>query len=639
MSFERIASAVAASGVNHIAVMDDVFDIPPVTPNEYGSWLEFFDSAMGSTVAKEVGVSDADLASACAFLRSEHDDEDALLDVIGKIYLRYTETFDSRFDPFEFFTGKKGGNLAALKPILTLINKLAGVKVTRIGSVANVIEFDGEPEVVFADYYLDPSLSATENAVGAKGAQAIHNSLDRLNLIFKSAKVAPAIILMSSHDQARQESERYRTSARLEKGHLFASRFAFVHKGEVSLENDSLTIDRLALDSLLELFGSYIFGRSLSVSLNTWGESARSAVDNLQEGMKELGLNDLAYLVRFRLAKEGLSLIEYLDWLLGEALVEKIGSNFDLGVKDCQYSKDLESGCDTVIGAFDGATERVAELYNSARVRSSRVSVLPNYKLGDIYVDAYTSNGEASMPSSVIAIMNPDCDLMRRKDGSRTATQLLVVSGELKGLNGLKSSIKDYLVIDSKPYNIKWNLKSFRTIPFGASAPQENTSSELYRYIGTLKSVYAQELQQDLLSDIGRVGVPVPPSLAVMASFKVKWRDKAGKWTEVEGIDNNTCYFVPSRGGSDAVRTVFPKSFIEVLVNKLGDIDPNSLEARWVKDREAQSKDGGETLINALVKDGVSFNCKPIHGVSVIGGDKPAGEAKEAWAVIQVLLS
>ncbi len=639
MNFERIANAVAASGVNHIAVMDDVFDLPSISLEEHGLWLDFFESAVGREVVKELGGSDTELDTICAFLRSEDDDEDVFFDVVRKIYLKYTETFDSRFDPSSFFSSKKGGNLEALKPILTLINKLVGVKVTRIGSTSDVLEFESDPEVVFADYYLDPGLSATENAAGEKGVQAIHKSLDRLNSIFKSAKVAPAIVLMSSHDQARQEAERYRTSARLEKGHLFASRFTFVHKGEVTLDNDNVTLDRLALDSLLELFGNYVFGRSLSVSLSTWGASARTAIDNLQEGMKDLGLNDLAYLVRFRLAKEGLSLIEYLDWLLGEALVERIGSNFDLGVKDCQYSRELESGCATVIGAFDGATERVAELYNSARVRSSRYSAVPNYKLGDLYIESYDGEGEAAKPKSVIAVMNPDCDLMRRKDGTRSATQLLVVSGELKGLIGAKSSVKDYLVIDSKAYNIKWNLKSFRTIPFGESAPQENSTSAAYRYIGTLKSVYAQELQQELLSDIGRVGVPIPPSLAVVAAFKVKWKDKTGKWLEVEGLENNTCYFVPSRGGSDTVKTVFPKSFIDSLVRKLGEVDIKSLDEKCIKDRDAQSRDGGAALIEALVKDGVTFNCKPVHGVSVIANDKPAGEAKDAWVVVQVLLS
>jgi len=168
---------------------------------------------------------------------------------------------------------------------------------------------------------------------------------------------------------------------------------------------------------------------------------------------------------------------------------------------------------------------------------------------------------------------------MLRPDGQRNAKTLVTLHGSLEDFNVPKTSVGDFIMIDEQPKNVSWDYKHVRSIDFDGPMEKAGLSVVPFRFVGNLRSLYAQEIQANLLNQLGRVGVSVPPALAFAASIKLFHRTKNGTPQELTLDDPavTKCYFVPGRQSNQQGKAVFTHKFVQNLMAAIGKVDKKTI--------------------------------------------------------------
>lgn len=626
--------AMRESGVKKIAVIDDAFDSPVIGETHGAPLLDFLEEpANAETISAagiEVGLS---LKAQEALAASQYDDLDLQI-VVRLLYAQYMEALDTRFDPSGIFNTVKGANLTNILPLLTLLkNCNPQLQIVRIGAEeTEAVQTNSDAELIFVDFYLDKDLSATENTFSAKSIEAKKRSLARLKEVIgeKKAKESPSVILMSSH-QVKSEAEKFREE--IGTGKVFASRFGFIEKTQVTKsDNGTITIAAEAGNTLLDIIQSFEFGRALTNSLEAWLDGAGKAVDKVRTDIDALSLKDFAYLVRFRLAEENVGLEEYLEWFFGECLLDAVSANITREMPSADPPLNRISAAKRIEGAFDGPTEKVAELYHRVRLEEPRPGRQAYFRLGDVYCLG------AGKPKQIAAVMTPDCDLIIR-DGRRPSPSLLLVHGTLKAFDAPDASIADFVILDGKPYNITWNTKELSTHPFDAW-PAPGMSDDERRYIGTLRPLYAQELQRRVLADLGRVGLSVAPAIGLTAAVKISVKEASGKKKEIispSDVLKGPVYIVPSRGGNDKTKVIFRRQFVYEFTQLLIGLDPATLPPTGKTNlRQLTDYPANQAKLHKMHIDGVHLEELVDLGIAVTGKSSFKSPADGPWCWITV---
>ncbi len=422
--------------------------------------------------------------------------------------------------------------------------------------------------VVFVDLYLDPQIGADTEPLKPQADDAIKKSLERIEPLMSAN---PSVVLMSSH-AAREKMESYRKT--IPGGKVYASRFVFVEKTNITEDNDVFAFHNDVIDSLLNVFETYKFARGLNDAFDAWFNSVSVAIKDLRSEVENLELRDISYLVRFRLADEGQSLHEYLEWLLGESLIDLVGERLDRQPRSSWYGHLETQEAQKIGGAFEGPTKTVAQLYHRVRIENARKHKRQHFRLGDLYIRTPVDGMK-----HLVAVMNPDCDLVTRSNGKRNAKSLLTIRGNLQDFDAPQTSVGDFIVIDGKPKNIEWDYMQIETTPFEDAMKEPGISEGEYKYIGALRPMYSQEIQANFLNKLGRVGVAVPPALAFAASIAVKYRIADHSEKQLNLPQSYThCYYVPARQSSQkSGKVVFTRKFTRDLIEVIEKINSTEL--------------------------------------------------------------
>ncbi|WP_223567739.1 hypothetical protein [Agrobacterium tumefaciens] len=628
--------AMKESGVKKIAVIDDAFDVPVIGDTHSASLLEFLEEATNAETVLAAGI-DVELSSKAivALGAGQYDDLD-LENVVRLLYRQYMEALDKRFDPSGIFNIVKGANLTNILPLLTLLKNCdPQLQIVRIGAEeTEAVQTNSDAELIFVDFYLDKNLSATENTLSAKSVEAKMRSLARLKEVIgeKEPKESQSVVLMSSH-KVRSEAERFREE--IGTGKVFASRFGFIEKTQVTKGDDgSITIAAEAGNTLLDIIQSFEFGRALTNSLEAWLAGASTAISKVRNDIDALSLKDFAYLVRFRLAEENVGLEEYLEWFFGECLLDAVSTSIDRSGAGVEGALDRISAAKRIEGAFDGPTEKVAELYHRVRVEEPRTGRQSYFRLGDLYLV-----GEGK-PSKIAAVMTPDCDLIER-DGGRSSPSLLLVHGNLKTFDAPATSVADYVIIGNEPYNISWNTKALSTHPFD-KWPAPGASDSEHKFIGTLRPLYAQELQRRVLADLGRVGLSVAPAIGLTGAVTINIKEQGGArrqlLLEPEEL-SGPVYVVPSRGGDDKTKVIFKRQFVYEFTQTLLGLDHEKLKLHKSgisAIRQLADYPENRTRLHKMHIEGVPLDNLVDLGIFVTGDPKFKSGSDGPWCWITV---
>lgn len=618
-----LRTTVGASDIKRVAIVDDVFDTPSIDPDDTGAFLEFLQQS--DEVRAHAQIGEVVWAKAITDIEQGEHDSDNVAEVLEKLYEKYVDTGDVKCDPAGVFASKRDANLGFLRPLLELLRSCDSLVIQTFGSATPTIGEDEMPDLVFVDLFLNPAISPVVEPSLGDALAAAERSIERVRPLLTKG---PAIILMSSHgEKGQQEADSYRAKLN---NHVYASRFAFVEKGQITKHPlNGLRVEGAARDTLLDVFQTYKFGKALSESMTRWLEATAKAVDAIGKDVRSLQLKEIAYLVQFRLAAEGQGLEEYLEWFFGEALLDYIIRSTD----EAHAKRPLELALDPVsVSAIDGGfepTKSVATMYHRVRVESKRSRPRKNFRLGDLYQDKKNNR--------VVAVMTPECDLVLRKSKNkevRNAEHLLLVPGLISDLEKASASVGDFLMIGEVPHNIQWVYKKVFSLPFSGTLEKAGQSGDDFEYLGALRPLYAQEIQANLINHIGRVGVAVPPVIGLPAVSTIAVRTSTGvKEISAQGTTFN-CSLIPGRASTHQPRVLFDRDVIRQIKSALLNMPADDLIAGSTDKIEALKKDNACSVEKAL-QQGPEIGKELANGIMLATG-KRDGTVNGPWCAIYV---
>ena len=483
----RIVEAFKSNAITKILLIDDAYDAPALDDATIAALDEFFNEDSGRDLCGELGIEKELFDTAVDAVLEGRTDSEEVESVHQNLYAKFAQGGMAGYDPGGRFELVKGIALAALWPLYALLSKCGENVEVRTSGLEDAMKIYREfrPQVLFVDYYLDEDVPATGDISEAKFAGARRASLIFLRQVIEVADVddIPAIVLMSS--RRVDDVDRYRHEVDTQ---IMSLRFQFLEKALVKQENRNIVIDHLAADVLLDMSQGYIFGRLLQQALAQWKTGTQSALDVFIRQIGNLDAKDFAYLLRFRLREEGQPLSEYLEWLFGECLKSLIDEKVDW--KHASFAgldgNEKMTGAieDAFEGAFEGPSAKTAEFFQRVRVNGRRVDARRGYQLGDLY--------EQIGGRGVRAVITPDCDLVVRRNGKAKVDSILTMGGTLNTFDEEGSTADDFFLRDNMPYSVRWNPKDLRTFPISGKESLHEIGK--FRFVGTLRPIYAQEM-------------------------------------------------------------------------------------------------------------------------------------------------
>jgi hypothetical protein len=268
-------------------------------------------------------------------------------------------------------------------------------------------------------------------------------------------------------------------------------------------------------------------------------------------------------------------------------------------------------------------------MYHRVRVESKRSRPRKNFRLGDLYRDKKSDK--------VVAVMTPDCDLVLRKSGKkeiRNAEHLLLVPGRISDLEKASASVGDFLMIGDVPHNIQWVYKKVFSSPFDGTLETAGQSGDDLEYLGALRPLYAQEIQANLLSHVGRVGVAVAPVIGMPAVSTIVVRTPSGvKEISAQGTTFN-CSLIQARASAQQPRVLFDRDVIRKIKAALLDMPADDLIAGSAEKIEVLKQENCSSIEKAL-NQGPEIGVELGHGIMLATG-KRDGSGTGPWCAIYV---
>ena len=433
--------------------------------------LQFLDSAQAAEVCQEAGLDSGEIDAVRQALETDDFDHEQIEVAAQRLFERFTEQCDDRYDPNGVFNQTKGVSLQELQPIVSLLTQSTeSVEVKTVGSNNAEPEWRSfDPQLLLVDYNLEDSPTETTPVEDPSKL-----SLQFLNSVLASPDDLPSIVLMSSKDLPNPKG--YRQSAG---DRLLAVRFGLLDKRTAVSTGETPNFSNSARHVLLDACQGYRFGNVLEDALTEWNKAATRALEKLNRAIRDLDAKDFAYLIRFRLTADATGLANYIDWLFGEhlrGLTEREicwthGSFVDLDGDERLH--------DMIEGAHDGATDAIARIYHSVRVGGRRNRESHEYRLGDLFVQKGTDK--------ILVVITPDCDLIAGTAGGRTrrpkVTNVLTMTGTLYQINAKQAVADELLLRNDTPYYVGWRTKELSTVPLeGDQSLHRHPEFRVYRY-------------------------------------------------------------------------------------------------------------------------------------------------------------
>lgn len=625
---KRIVEAFKSNAIEKILLVDDAYDPPDLDDAMLAAYVDLLQSESGRSACNAYNIEQKTIdaaANAAVEGNLESDDLDA---VHRAFYAAFVQTGQG-FDPGGRFHLLKNPTLESLRPLYELLKKCGGTIEVRTAGRHDCHERYQEfrPQVLFVDYYLGEDVPPQGSVPQYRKTEARKASIEFLNGVVSTAteNPVPAIVLMSSYQVAKVDQYRHNAG----NWQIMSLRFHYLNKNQVRLEEHTFEIDHDAADVLLDTSQGYLFGTLIQDALAQWKKGVEFALGNLFKEVADLHVKDFAYLMRFRLHDEGQPLSDYLEWLLGECLKGLISEKVNWKHDSFQKLDSADSLEENIEGAYDGPTVRVAELFHRVRVDERICRSRTGYQLGDLY--AQPKGG------SIRAIVTPDCDLVVRR-GKAKVRSILTMGGTLHSFNEDGTSADDLFLRGKTPYSIRWNPKDLETFPVKGQDSLDETQE--LRFFGTLRPLYAQEMQRRALTDLSRIGLPVAPALGLNARAVVWVRttDASDPFKQIDMHSPLPATIIPARTGQRyGHRVLLHRRFFNELVDKLAAFDHNTLndEGRESLQRVLGGK-GIDALQRGWLRTGRMAREPGILGTGFVLGGRPNTKQDAPW--LQVVL-
>ena len=547
------------------------------------------------------------------------------------LYAEFARTGEERFDPGGHFSITKGRALGVLRPLCALLCRCGDkVKVHTAGLEDGMSVYTKfRPQILFLDYYLDRDVPPVGDPGRAKFKKARRASLKFLRQVVTATdeENIPAVVLMSS----RQIDDIHQYRHEVKDRQIISLRFQYMKKEWIRQDDGRIIIAHAAADVLLDMSQGYIFGKLLQQALTQWKEGAEQALNDFMKRIGNLDMKDFAYLLRFRLREEGQVLSEYLEWLFGEYLKGLIDKNVDWEHPSFSELNSDEKIEDNIEGAFDGPTVKIAEFFHGIRVTKRHANLPHRYQLGDLYA---RPNGD-----DIRSVITPDCDLVVRR-GKTKIKNVLTMGGTLHTFDQEGSAADDLILLENEPYSVRWNPKDLATFPI--EGDEALHKDEGFKFLGTLRPLYAQEMQRRTLTDLSRVGLPVAPAFGINATatawIRTKDANEPFKLIAMESSPHAT--IIPLRMGQrGGHRILLRRHFVNELIDQLKAIDRQDMIEKDLQLLETILREIDKFYDKFLREGGLAKTEKGAFGTGFMLGDRPNTKQNAPWLQIVVKIS
>ncbi|WP_296711316.1 hypothetical protein [Rhodoblastus sp.] len=447
----------------------------------------------------------------------------------------------------------------------------AGLQVKTAGR--NLPEDAHECSIIFADLFLGAAQQDFD----------VDKSIRRLGELMAGRENAPpAVVLMSRSPRLQDKKERFRDDAKMV-GALFR-----VYRKQDLLEGSTVetVLERLATH--------HADAVRVAAFLAAWEAGLGGAASEFMKLMRRLDLSDYSKIREVLLDVEGQPLGSYMldvfDRILQheiEGHVPTISAAQELNAIDpAKYpapyiagSSDLQ---DLVARSLWQNAERLKVTGNTAGMPVS---------FGDVLVRR-SSLDRAALPTvpedlpDVLVVLTPACDLVRSPDKRR----VLLVGGALKALENktwrykTKGVTTPIVQFANQPrMSIEWDLDDQRML-------KRDELADLIRQEGPysvglrLRESNALELQQRMLSDMGRVGLLSKMPFTFPVEVLMFTTDGEGKPKALElpitTRDGGVCITGRDSDGNDLTRLVLTEPSVDEILSVIPKIEETQVHTR-----------------------------------------------------------
>ena len=555
-------------GITKAVVIDDVFDAVP-RPEELNDddWSNFFD---------DLGKDEKKLLKTLhdGYEEASTDDLKASPEFVAVVWEHRENLPQAGEHLFQEYEQKKGTERGSLETLVEALKAL-GLSCTTMGR-----DLDAEAkeaELIFIDLFLgfqqsDDDMTRAIKRVG--------------ELVEGRSENPPLVVLMSRSPRLEDKRNEFRDTAG-----LLGSTFRVVSKADLAKEG---TLDTL----LTRLADHYEDAKLVAGFVHAWDKGLDQARQNFISILRRLDLSDLAQVRALLLDFEGQNLGEYLLDVADRVLQHEIEdddstiaaalelNNIDLAKYPAPHlvgSPDLQE-----------LVHRMVFLHPD-RLQLSEDNGKPQLQFGDVL--RWKTDDGKQYSDDVSLVVSPACDLVRNGGTER----VMLLSGRLEDLQPNNWSykagpVRTAIVIlpgEGRKW-IRWNLKNAQSHDWGALEKFFGDDNKVRR-IGRLREIYAIEIQQMLLSDLGRIGkpanLPVPFPVAV-SLFYVDAKAKARK-IDVEAIESAACYVGRGESPEPVHRLVLTEQSCDRIEQALHALDRETVHNSAKASLDAVKSDRG----------------------------------------------
>ncbi len=559
----NLVDLLAERGIRTALVVDDVYDEVPTASDvdpANDAWPNFNDDL--TPEQRQLIIDKYPMAAQLHFDQCIIDDK-----YVATIWQIHNELGDAAASLFERYIADQKADRNYVNIIekrlksLGLTVNTAGRNFTAAAQQVDLIIID-----LFFDKAQDPSLlDSSKKSL----REALQLRIDR----------PPLVILMSRSPRLEAKRDEFRDDVL-----LLDSGFRILKKED--LENTNRL--ELQLERLAENCSD---SRVLAKLLYSLEEGVKQGADRTLQLLRRLRLSDIGQIQQLLLNAEGQPVGSYLVDVFDHVLKHEIER--EIGIIDAAQALNSFSAAKYPTPYVSGSVdlqELVQRLLtqNEHRLKLSG-SVAASVAFGDILRMRPDANAERLKneilvdltPENVALVLTPACDIQRG-----AAPRILLLIGSIKQLG-----VKDWtygddaktsaIRIDNQLCWIKWNLKHIDTVSL--QQLDKAINSQDFYLAGRLREGHALELQQRLLSGLGRVG-----QMAILpATFPVEldlfYADLDGKLSSlnIEGLtDGAVCFAGREPKGGQSLRLVMTEMIVDGVLSALEKIDENQVSER-----------------------------------------------------------
>jgi hypothetical protein len=607
------------ANIKQALIVDDAYDPVPLATDllhEADEWTHFFDDVQGKDKQTIIdffptytNLSADALRDSDSFIEALWKNREALRpDLINPLFQTYQD--ETEID---------------LARLSTLAAQLAALGLEAKTSGRNFVDKVASADIVFIDLFLSSAQRYEDMNLSINGlAEAI----------VKRKSSPPLVILMSRSTRLHSKRAEFQ-----EKTRLFESSFRILSKDELL---EPSVVNR----AVRRLAQHYKDSLKLSAFVSAWEDGLTNAKNRTTALIRKLGLAEIAQIHHLLLSAEGEPAGSYLVDVFDKVLQYEIEAEptiIDSAVLLNQLSVD-DYPPPFVPGANDLLDLVQRSLFHSPARLKLPGSLESIVAFGDVLCRKSPSS-ENSLESDsldillkdvglndVLAILSPACDLQRNG-----VSRILLLFGTLLPLgvtdwnykdDGLKTPVID-LGQDNRCW-IKWNVKHIKTISpaeLDYFLSKENSSFEI---IARLREAHALELQQKLLSTMGRVGLvaPMPATFPMKIEAFLPNTDRKFIKLNIPLLDDGgVCYVGREIASTKAQeRLVLTESACEAIFKELQAIDLNLINERT---RELISRlQTSEELMQTLERGVPIPSAQNIDFIVIKAGNDPIGIIK-----------